>query len=150
MSSSEICYWVKTYAPTPTSTPTPTPPPPQQTTNRIWVIWKSEPEAGWSGPLDPPASYAPGKRIIYIAHIKANIDKVSFVTSYSHASDFMTSCYGITTYAYTKSMILYFELSNPKSVSDIYSMFIEPTITWVLLGFTGYMWLDTKIVLKIL
>ena len=28
-------------------------------------------------------------------------------------------------------------------------MFIEPsTITWVPSGFSGYMWLDTKIVLK--
>ena len=28
-------------------------------------------------------------------------------------------------------------------------MFIEPTITWVLSGFSGYIWLNTKIVLKI-
>ena len=28
-------------------------------------------------------------------------------------------------------------------------MFIEPTITWVPSGFSGYIWLDTKIVLKI-
>ena len=34
------------------------------------------------------------------------------------------------------------------AVSDIYSMFIEPTITWVPSGFSGYIWLDTKIVLK--
>ena len=34
------------------------------------------------------------------------------------------------------------------AVSDIYPMFIEPTITWVPSGFTGYIWLDTKIVLK--
>ena len=34
------------------------------------------------------------------------------------------------------------------AVSDIYPMFIEPTITWVPLGFTGYTWLDTKIMLK--
>ena len=27
-------------------------------------------------------------------------------------------------------------------------MFIEPTITWVHMGFSGYIWLDTKIVLK--
>ena len=27
-------------------------------------------------------------------------------------------------------------------------MFIEPTISWVPLGFSGYIWLDTKIVLK--
>ena len=27
-------------------------------------------------------------------------------------------------------------------------MLIEPTITWVPLGFSGYIWLDTKIVLK--
>ena len=33
------------------------------------------------------------------------------------------------------------------TVSDIYPMFIEPTITWVLSGFSGYIWLDTKIVL---
>ena len=33
-------------------------------------------------------------------------------------------------------------------VSDIYPMFIEPTITWVPSGFSGYIWLDTKIVLK--
>ena len=34
------------------------------------------------------------------------------------------------------------------AVSDIYLMFIEPTITWVSSGFFGYIWLDTKIVLK--
>ena len=27
-------------------------------------------------------------------------------------------------------------------------MFTEPTITWVPSGFSGYIWLDTKIVLK--
>ena len=27
-------------------------------------------------------------------------------------------------------------------------MFIEPTITWIPSGFSGYIWLDTKIVLK--
>ena len=27
-------------------------------------------------------------------------------------------------------------------------MFIEPTITWVPSGFSGYIWFDTKIVLK--
>ena len=27
-------------------------------------------------------------------------------------------------------------------------MFIEPTITWVPSGFSGYIWLDTQIVLK--
>ena len=27
-------------------------------------------------------------------------------------------------------------------------MFIEPMITWVPLGFSGYIWLDTKIVFK--
>ena len=27
-------------------------------------------------------------------------------------------------------------------------MFIEPTITWVPSGFSGYIWLDAKIVLK--
>ena len=27
-------------------------------------------------------------------------------------------------------------------------MFIEPTIAWVPLGFSGYIWLDTKIVLE--
>ena len=27
-------------------------------------------------------------------------------------------------------------------------MFIEPTITWVHSGFSGYIWLDTKIVFK--
>ena len=32
--------------------------------------------------------------------------------------------------------------------SDIYPMFIEPTITRVPSGFSGYIWLDTKIVLK--
>ena len=31
---------------------------------------------------------------------------------------------------------------------DIYPMFTEPTITWVPSGFSGYIWLDTKIVLK--
>ena len=34
------------------------------------------------------------------------------------------------------------------AVSDIYPMFIEPTITWVPSGFSGYIWLDTKVVLK--
>ena len=34
------------------------------------------------------------------------------------------------------------------AVSDIYPMFIEPTITWVPSGFPGYIWLDTKIVFK--
>ena len=34
------------------------------------------------------------------------------------------------------------------AVSDIYPMFIEPTITWVPSGFSLYIWLDTKIVLK--
>ena len=34
------------------------------------------------------------------------------------------------------------------AVSDIYPMFIEPTITWVSSGFSGHIWLDTKIVLK--
>ena len=34
------------------------------------------------------------------------------------------------------------------AVSDIYPMFTEPTITWVSSGFSGYIWLDTKIVLK--
>ena len=29
------------------------------------------------------------------------------------------------------------------AVSDIYPMFIEPTITWVPSGFSGYIWLDT-------
>ena len=37
----------------------------------------------------------------------------------------------------------------PSSVGYIsYPTFIEPTITWVSLGFSGYIWLDTKIVLK--
>ena len=30
------------------------------------------------------------------------------------------------------------------AVSDIYPMFIEPMITWVSSGFSGYIWLDTK------
>ena len=34
------------------------------------------------------------------------------------------------------------------ALSDIYPMFMEPTITWVPSGFSGYIWLDTKIVLK--
>ena len=34
------------------------------------------------------------------------------------------------------------------AVSDIFPMFTEPTITWVPLGFSGHIWLDTKIVLK--
>ena len=34
------------------------------------------------------------------------------------------------------------------AVSDIYPMFIEPTITWVSSGFSGYIWLDTKILFK--
>ena len=36
------------------------------------------------------------------------------------------------------------------AVSDIYPMFIEPTITWVPSGFSGYIWLNTKIVLNLL
>ena len=38
-----------------------------------------------------------------------------------------------------------------RSISDsvrIYPMFIEPTITWVPSGFSGYIWLDTKIVFR--
>ena len=38
--------------------------------------------------------------------------------------------------------------SIPGSVGYIYPMFIEPTITWVPSGFSGYIWLDTKIVFK--
>ena len=39
--------------------------------------------------------------------------------------------------------------SIPGIVSDIYPMFIEPTITWVPSGFSVYIkWLETKIVLK--
>ena len=39
--------------------------------------------------------------------------------------------------------------SIPGSVGYIsYPMFIEPMITWVPSGFSGYIWLDTKIVLK--
>ena len=34
------------------------------------------------------------------------------------------------------------------SVEYIYPMFIEPTITWVPSGFSGYIWLDTKVVFK--
>ena len=38
--------------------------------------------------------------------------------------------------------------SIPGSVGYIsYPMFIEPTIMWVPSGFSGYIWLDTKIVL---
>ena len=37
--------------------------------------------------------------------------------------------------------------SIPGSVGYLsYSMFIEPTTTWVPSGFSGYIWLDTKIV----
>ena len=38
--------------------------------------------------------------------------------------------------------------THSSSVLDIYPMLIEPTITWVPLGFSGYTWLDTKIVFK--
>ena len=38
--------------------------------------------------------------------------------------------------------------SIPGSVGYIYSMFIEPTITWVPSGFSGYIWLDKKNVLE--
>ena len=39
--------------------------------------------------------------------------------------------------------------SIPGSVGYIsYPMYIEPTISRVLSGFSGYIWLDTKIVLK--
>ena len=31
---------------------------------------------------------------------------------------------------------------------QIYPTFIEPTITWIPSGFSGYIWLDTKIVLE--
>ena len=34
------------------------------------------------------------------------------------------------------------------AVSDNNPMFIEPTITWDPSGFSGYIWLDSKIVLK--
>ena len=40
-----------------------------------------------------------------LATLQANIDKVSFVTSYSHASDVIASLYDITTHANTKLMI---------------------------------------------
>ena len=30
------------------------------------------------------------------------------------------------------------------AVSDTYPMFVEPTITWVPSGFSGYIWLDTN------
>ena len=37
----------------------------------------------------------------------------------------------------------------PGSVGYItYPMFIEPTITWATSGFSGSIWLDTKIVLN--
>ena len=36
--------------------------------------------------------------------------------------------------------------SIPGSVGYMDPMFIEPTITWVPLGFSGYIWLETKIV----
>ena len=38
--------------------------------------------------------------------------------------------------------------SIPGSVGYIYPMFIEPTIIWAPSEFSGYIWLDTKIVLK--
>ena len=41
--------------------------------------------------------------------------------------------------------------SSVLAVSDTYPMFIEPTITQITRvpsGFSGYIWLDTKIVLK--
>ena len=40
--------------------------------------------------------------------------------------------------------------SIPGSVGYIiiYPMFIEPTITWVPPGFSGYIWLDKKMVFK--
>ena len=39
--------------------------------------------------------------------------------------------------------------SIPGSVGYIsYPMFVEPTITWVPSSFSGYIWLDTKIVFK--
>ena len=36
------------------------------------------------------------------------------------------------------------------AVSDIYLMFVEPTITWVPSGFSEYIWLDTNSVEKML
>ena len=39
-------------------------------------------------------------------------------------------------------------VSSIPDLSDIYPMFIEPTITWFPSGFSEYIWLDTKIVLK--
>ena len=44
------------------------------------------------------------QRIIFLAHLQADIDKVSFVTSYN-VSDVMASRNDITTYANIKSMI---------------------------------------------
>ena len=38
--------------------------------------------------------------------------------------------------------------SSPAVVSDTYPMFIEPMTTRVPSGFSGYIWLDTKILLK--
>ena len=39
--------------------------------------------------------------------------------------------------------------SIPGSVGykSMFKLFIEPTITWIPSGFSGYIWLDTKIVL---
>ena len=34
------------------------------------------------------------------------------------------------------------------AVSDIYPIFIEPTITWVPLGYSGYIWIDSNIVFE--
>ena len=46
-------------------------------------------------------------------------------------------------------IVIYFENIDSSGLSNnIYPMFTEPTITWVISGFSGHIWLDTKIVFK--
>ena len=44
-------------------------------------------------------------------------------------------------------LFVFYTADIPRNIIS-YPMFIEPTITWASSGFSGYIWLDTKIVLK--
>ena len=44
--------------------------------------------------------------------------------------------------------ILHIGVHGSSGYMKLYPMFIEPTITWVPSGFSGYIWLDTEIVFK--
>ena len=60
------------------------------------------------------------------------------------------SSYVMCVYWYTSLYVVNLLLlsSSPAVVSNTYPVFIEPAITRIPSGFSGYIWLDTKIVLK--